>query len=73
MELAACCLWLSLHLGSYHSVSSYSNDTYGAGIVVDASDSTRFLAGDYRNSYRENTAYAGIAYLPLSFGESTAP
>lgn len=64
MSALACCLWLTLHAGSWHSSAQFSNDTYGAGLVLDVSPKVRVLAGDYRNSYRENTAYAGVAYLP---------
>jgi hypothetical protein len=62
-----CCLWLTLHAGSWHSSPQFSNDTYGAGLSLDVSETTRILAGDYRNSYRGNTIYAGLSYLP--FGE----
>lgn len=63
--IITCCLWLSLNLGSLHSEPGYSNDTRGAGVVYDMSNSTRFLFGDYRNSFHENTVYGGIAYLPF--------
>lgn len=64
-SLLSCCLWLTLHVGSWHSSPQFSNDTYGAGLSVDVSKATRILAGDYRNSYRENTTYAGASYFPL--------
>jgi hypothetical protein len=72
MILPVLSLWLSLNLGSVHTEPGYSNDTRGAGIVYDASDTTRLLAGAYRNSFRGETVYAGAAYLPfgdrLKFG-----
>ena len=65
MSLFACCLWFSLHLGSYHPDPKYNNDNYGVGLSLDTSEDTRLIVGTYKNSYDDTSYYAGGEYLPF--------
>jgi hypothetical protein len=53
-------------LGSWHADSSesYHEDNKCVGVEYDG-----WIAGYYRNSFDEDTAYAGYVWRPLSFGE----
>ena len=60
----ATCLWLTLHLGSIHADSSYTDSNVGAGLSCDTSENTRVVVGAYGNSVGNGTFYAGGHYLP---------
>lgn len=62
-------LWINGGLLSWHfnQSASYRGDNWGFGLQSDISPEVSLLAGNFINSDRARTHYAGIAWQPISW------
>ena len=59
---------LAVHLFSHHAQHGFNNNNFGAGVECRQSYDFSIAVGDYYNSYRTNTVYAGVIYEPIHVG-----
>lgn len=59
--------WHSKHYGA--AAGAYNEDNAGIGVQYRTSPTIAYTAGAYRNSIRNTSAYAGVAWTPLAIGE----
>lgn len=69
-EAAPVAVWLSPGLWSHHFDRSagYRESNWGPGVQVDLSPGTGVVAGNFINSDRARSRYAGVLWQPLDLG-----
>jgi hypothetical protein len=64
-------VWGSVMVRAYHSDrnAGYNENTLGIGIEYQPTDTPlRMVAGTYNNSFRRQSVYAGVTWLPVKLG-----
>ena len=63
--------WIVATTGSYHFNTRhyYNEKNFGLGYETEFRKNVKGSFGFYRNSFRKDTLYTGITYLPLNFGK----
>ena len=61
--------WLVFTLASRHHKRGYNERNWGIGAEYGLTEDWRAAAGTYRNSFSQQTFYAGAMYLPLRYGD----
>ena len=57
-----------IHLAAYHASANYNNQTVGLGVICAGPvPNVRIVAGEYYNSFKRDSYYAGITYQPITF------